>query len=417
MEAKEFTSSQEETLFTKSVEKLGFGAMISAKGGWWEFSLESGRDQSKHSDSKDINESCSKHSYFCSAKFSYVPLASFHFRAEQLQLSTAALKELKITEEQLEHTDGPDRFLLLRNRTENFFNRFGSHANQGPLHLVEIYCWKGISEGFKSDQLDHVKQQTAEALDSYIRGSYSGFGIEADGEMKTSGSHSVISYKNSTNQQLQLKVQLYMAQIGGSPEANGVAQWTIGLLTSNKTWSVVDREFQLMPIWDIILSNNRSDFKNPFLVANCLADNYSALTGLAAHIQAGQELLSSIKEAELFLNNVKSWEVSDREEQLKNMMDFMQTLAHKTKGYDIWINRCLADLELQSFLINTVNFCKNPSIQKTQFIKSQFRSLLEPHIYKVKSFFRQGQSCNGSTRQSQRNSKSKSLNSLNSLKI
>ncbi|KAL6086727.1 hypothetical protein STEG23_029618 [Scotinomys teguina] len=41
-------------------------------------------------------------------KFSYVPLASFHFRAEQLQLSTPALKELKITEEQLEHTDGPD---------------------------------------------------------------------------------------------------------------------------------------------------------------------------------------------------------------------------------------------------------------------------------------------------------------------
>ncbi|KAL6089655.1 hypothetical protein STEG23_032893 [Scotinomys teguina] len=137
VEAKEFTSSQEEILFTKTVEKLGFGAMVSAKGGHLGCSLEGGRDQSKDSESKDTHQTNSEHSYFCSANFSYVPLASFHFRVDQLQLSTAALKELKIIEEQLEHTDGPNRFLLLSNSTENFFNRFGSHANQGPLHLGE----------------------------------------------------------------------------------------------------------------------------------------------------------------------------------------------------------------------------------------------------------------------------------------
>ncbi|XP_016819745.1 interferon-induced very large GTPase 1-like, partial [Cricetulus griseus] len=44
------------------------------------------------------------------------------------------------------------------------------------------------------------------------------------------------------------------------------------------------------------------------------------------------------------------------------------------------------NLDLQNFLISTVNFCKTSSIKNTQFIKSQIRSLLEPHVYKVKNF-------------------------------
>ncbi|XP_041521958.1 interferon-induced very large GTPase 1-like [Microtus oregoni] len=386
MEAKVFTSYQEETLFTKNVEKLGFGAMTSATGGSWGFSQECGRDQSKHSESKDTHQSYSEQSYFCSAKFSFVPLVSFHFRIDELQLSTAALKELKIIEEQLEHTDGPDRFLLLRNRTENFFNRFGSHANQGPLHLGGIYWWKAFSEGFRSDQLDCVKQHTEEALDSYIRAGYNGFRVKFMAGITKSDSHSVRSCQNSTNQQLQIKVQLSVAQIGGPPEANGIVQWTTGLLASNKTWCVIDREHQLVPIWDIILSNHRSNFKDPFLVANCLAENYSALSGLDARIQAGEHMLIPEEGAGHILDDVKSWKVSNPEEKLKKLMSFMQTLTHKTKGYDIWINRCLKDLDLQIFLINTVNFCKNPSIQKILFIQPQLHSLLEPHVNKVKYF-------------------------------
>lgn len=40
METKEFTSSKEEYLFIQSVEKLGFRATVSVKGGCWRFSLE-----------------------------------------------------------------------------------------------------------------------------------------------------------------------------------------------------------------------------------------------------------------------------------------------------------------------------------------------------------------------------------------
>jgi hypothetical protein len=126
-----------------------------------------------------------------------------------------------------------------------------------------------------------------------------------------------------------------VAQTGGPPEADGLVQWKAGLVASNQTWCVIDRGLKLVPIWDIILSSHRSDFKDPLQLANCLKDNYTALTGLTAQIQDGEELLSAGKEARDFLQEVKSWEVSDPEEQLKKLIGFMQMLNHKIKDYDI----------------------------------------------------------------------------------
>ncbi|XP_019490385.1 PREDICTED: interferon-induced very large GTPase 1-like [Hipposideros armiger] len=386
METKEFTSSQAEAVFTQAVEKLRFSVTASAKGGGGGVSLETGTDHSKHSESKETHHSHSEHSYFCSTKFSYVPLASFHFPIDQLQFSKAALRELKCIEYLLDQPADPERALLLKHRTQAFFHRFGSHANQGPLHLGGIYWWKAISEGFPSEQLAEVKQQSAESLNSYISGSYSGFGVKVAAGVDVSGSHSNASSQSTTSQNLQTKVQLSVAHTGGPPEANSFFQWKAGLVASNQTWCVIDRGLQLVPIWDIILSNHRSDFKDPLQVANAMKDSYTALNGLTAQIQDGEELLSVGKEARVFLEDVKSWDVSDPEEQLKKLINFMQMLSQKTKSYDTWINICLRDWGLQNFLINTVKFCKKSSIYKTKFIKSQLRSLLDPHIYRVTNF-------------------------------
>nr|XP_027775725.1 interferon-induced very large GTPase 1-like [Marmota flaviventris] len=386
METKDFTSFQEESMFTQTIEKVGFSITASAKGEGWKYSLEAGVDKSKHSESKETEQSHSKHSYFCSIKFSYVPLASCHFPIDQLQFSKPALQELKCIENLLDQTADPDIFPLLRHRTENFFHRFGSHANQGPLHLGGIYWWKAISEGFQSEQLADVKQQIAEALNIYIKGSFSGFGVNVAAGMNVSDALSKKASQSQTLQNLQNKVQLSVTQTGGPQEADGLIQWKAGLVASNQTWCVIDRGLQLVPIWDIILSSHRSDFKDPLKVANCLKDNYAALTGLTAQIQDGEELLSAMQEARIFLDDVKSWEISDPEEQLQKLIDFMQMLSQKIKGYDTWINTCLTDWDLQNFLVNIFNFCKSSSIHKTRFIKSQFHSLLDPHVYKVTNF-------------------------------
>ncbi|XP_075402256.1 interferon-induced very large GTPase 1-like [Tenrec ecaudatus] len=384
METKEFSSSQAESVFTQTIEKLGFSATASAKGGRWDFSKEAGMDQSKQSESQKSQQSRSEHSYFCTTKFSYMPLASCHFPIDQLQFSKAALQELKCIEDLLGEPEGPDT--LLRHRTEAFFHRFGSHANQGPLHLGGIYWWKAVSEGFKCEQLEEVKQQSAEALDIYIMGSYSGFGVNIAAGVDISDSHANMTSQRTSFQNLQTKVQLSVAQTGGPPEADGLSQWKSGLVANNQTWCVIDRGLQLVPIWDIITSNHRSDFKNPLRLANCLKDSYTALTGLMAQIQIGEEFLTADQEVKVFLEDVKSWHISDPEEQLGTMIEFMQTLSQRVRNYDTWINMCLTDCNLQNFLVDIFNFCKESSDLDIKFITSQLHILLDPHIYKVKNF-------------------------------
>ncbi|XP_007527873.2 interferon-induced very large GTPase 1-like [Erinaceus europaeus] len=383
METKEFTSSQQKSIFTKTIEKLGFSAIAGTKGGGWGCSLEAGMDRSKHSESSEIGQSHAQHSYYCATTLCYVPVVSCHFLADQLQLSNAALQKLKQIEELISETSDADS---VKYSIEDFFQRFGSHANQGPLHLGGIYWWKAISEGFQSEQLEEVKQISAEALDSYIKGSYTGLGINVAAEVDVSNSQSE-AYSHSFHLiNHQTKVQLSAAQTGGPPEASDILQWKAGLVASNKTWCVIDQELQLVPVWDIILSNHRSEFKDPLKVADCLKDAYTALTGLTAMIHRGKDLLNADEEARAFLEEVKSWQVSDPEEQLKQMVNFMQMLSQKTKSYHTWINICLTDSHLQNFLINTVNYCKESPIHNTALIKSRLCSLLDPHIYEVTSF-------------------------------
>ncbi|XP_004648252.1 interferon-induced very large GTPase 1-like [Octodon degus] len=382
METREFTSSQAEAMFTESMEKLGFSLTASASGGGWGFSLEGGTDTSKDSESKESHISHSEHSYFCSTKFSYIPLASCHFPIDQLQFSKAALQELKHIEDVLDHATSP----LLKQRIENFFHRFGSHANQGPLHLGGIYWWKAISEGFQRQQLEDVKQQAAEALNTYIRGSYSGFGVKFAASLTLSELHSQKATENKMPQNHQTNIKLSVCQTGGPPESEGLFQWKAGLEVNNQTWCVIDRGLQLVPVWDIILASHRSDFKDAPKLAKYMNDNYIALTGLSAQIQYGGEILSAEEEARVFLEDVKSWEVSDPKEQLKKLMNFMQSLCKKRTDYDIWINMCLTNFDLQNFLLNVVNFCKTSSISETKFIKSQLCTLLDPHAYKVENF-------------------------------
>ncbi|KAI4564322.1 hypothetical protein MJT46_010120 [Ovis ammon polii x Ovis aries] len=114
VEMKEFTSSQEESMFTQTVEKLGFSITALAKGGGWGMSLEAGMDQSMHSESMKLQQSHSTDTYFCSTKFSYIPLASFHFPIDQLQISNAALQDLKYIEDLLSQSEDPDKLCLLK---------------------------------------------------------------------------------------------------------------------------------------------------------------------------------------------------------------------------------------------------------------------------------------------------------------
>ncbi|XP_065258062.1 interferon-induced very large GTPase 1-like [Emys orbicularis] len=385
-EKKEFASAEAESTFTRTMEKLGFSISVAVKGGFGGFSAETSSDYSSSSESEETHKSRSEHTYICTTKYNYIPLASCYFPKDQLRLSSAALQELKEIELLLSHTPEPDKLNMLKSRGGRFFKRFGSHVNQGPLHLGGIFWWKASSEGFRAEQLDEVKKQTSDALSSYVGGSYSGFGWSIAAGVTASNSGSEASFQGTDRKRMHTEIQLFVTKTGGPPETHSLTQWQSGLVTSNKTWSVIDRGFQLIPVWEIILSNHREDFRDVHQISSSLRNAYEVLTNQTIGTLFGEGLASAVDEARFFLEEMKSWEVTGVEEQLVTLLNFKQKLTEKTKNYSVWINVCLSDKVLQDFLENTVSLCEDLLAQNTVYMKSVLHCLLDPHVYSVKNF-------------------------------
>ncbi|KFU93019.1 Interferon-induced very large GTPase 1, partial [Chaetura pelagica] len=386
LERKEFSSSAAEATFTKSIEQLGFSISVSAKGGFWGFNVEAGEDYSSSSRSENTHQSSSEQSYICTTKYQYLPLASCYFQKHQLCLSDAALRELQDIEHLLSITQEADRPNMLKSRCTSFFSRFGSHVNQGPLHFGGIFWWKASTEGFQAEQREEMRRQVSEALNCYVGASYSSFSVSMGVDVDVSKSSSQASSQGRDGGSAHTAVQLYVTHTGGPSQTDSLPQWKLGLVTNNTTWSVIDRGFQLIPVWDIIQFNHRSDFKSVYQMSSSLRAVYEALTNHSIGTMFGDELVSAVEEARAFVELVKAWEVTVDEKKLLTLIDFKQYLAEKTKNHSVWINVCLSDKALQEFLVNTVLFSKRSPPKNITYIKSLLRCLLDPHIYSVKDF-------------------------------
>uniref|UniRef100_A0A8C3FZZ0 Uncharacterized protein n=1 Tax=Chrysemys picta bellii TaxID=8478 RepID=A0A8C3FZZ0_CHRPI len=144
--------------------KLGFSISVTAKGGFWGFSAETSSDHSSSSESEETHRSRSEHTYICTTNYSYIPLASCYFPKDQLRLSSAALQELKEIEQLLSHTPELDKLNLLKSRGGSFFKRFGSHVNQGPLHLEQNSHFNQLRDLTENQALYSNPEQERETL-------------------------------------------------------------------------------------------------------------------------------------------------------------------------------------------------------------------------------------------------------------
>ncbi|KAM4787617.1 LOW QUALITY PROTEIN: interferon-induced very large GTPase 1-like [Cyanocitta cristata] len=385
LERKEFFSSAAESNFTKSMEQLGFSISVSAKAAFWLVCLEAGVDHSSSSQSQNIHQSHSEQSYFCTTMYQYIPLASCYFQRHQLRLSDAALQVLQDMEQLLGFTEEEDSCTLLK-MCESFFNRFGSHINQGPLHFGGIFWWKASTEGFRAEQREEMKRQTSKALNDFVRASWGGFGASVGGTLDVSKSSSKASIQGRAGESSHTAIQLYVLNTGGPPDTASLPQWKTGLVSDNTTWCVIDRGFELIPVWDVIQCNHSRDFKSVTQMSRALRDAYKALTNQSVGTTFGEELESAVQEARDFMATVKAWEVTVDERKLLMLMELKEGLHAKTKNPSVWINVCLSDKALQGFLVNTVRSCQESPPENTTSIKVMLRSLLDPHIYSVKDF-------------------------------
>ncbi|XP_063278879.1 interferon-induced very large GTPase 1-like [Prinia subflava] len=384
LERKEFSSSAAESTFTKSMEQLGFSVSVSAKASFWCVHLGAGVDYSSSSQSQDTHQSCSEQSYFCTSMYQYIPLASCYFQRHQLRLSDAALQELQDMEQLLSVTQ-EDKAPLL-NRCERFFSRFGSHINEGPLHFGGIFWWKASTEGFRAEHREEMKQQTSEALNVFVGASWGGFGVSAGADLDVSKSSSQASVLGRAGESSHTAIRLNVVNTGGPPDSASFHQWKMGLMSDNRTWCLIDRGFELIPVWDVILYNHSGDFKSVGQMSRALRAAYKELTCQCIGTIFGKEIESAVQEARDFLGIVKTWEVTVDERKLLMLMEVKDDLNAKTRNPSVWINVCLSDKALQDFLVNTVRSCQESPPENNSCIKVMLRSLLDPHIYSVKDF-------------------------------
>ncbi|KAM7061821.1 interferon-induced very large GTPase 1-like isoform 2-T5 [Acridotheres tristis] len=385
LERREFSSSAEESTFTKSMEQLGFSMSVSAKFAFWGINVGQSVDHSSSSQTQDTHQSHSEQSYFCTTKFQYIPLASCYFQRHQLRLSDAALRELQDMEQILGVTQKEDNPMFVK-MCESFFTRFGSHINQGPLHFGGIFWWKASTEGFRAEERGEMKRQTSEALNSFVGASWGGIRASVEGTLDVSTSNSQASVLGRVAEGSHRAIQLYVVNTGGPADTTSLPQWKTGLVSDNTTWCVIDRGFELIPVWDVILCNHCGDFNSVAQMSSALRDAYKALTNESDGTIFGEELGSAVQEARDFMETVKAWEVTMVERKLFTLMELKDDLNAKTRNHSVWINVCLSHKALQDFLVNTVRSCQESPPENTTSIKVMLKTLLDPHIYSVKDF-------------------------------
>ena len=150
-----FTTKEEEDKFVNTMKMLGYSAIAVLNS---VLSLYSAEEK----DCDNVKDP--DNTYCCTIKHFIVPLASYFFENSTIQLSDNAVKHLNKIEK-LVLSDSS----ALQTECEHFFDKFGSHANRGPLHFGRSYQWKSYSCKFKHQSLGDIKKLQREAIDFQVQ--------------------------------------------------------------------------------------------------------------------------------------------------------------------------------------------------------------------------------------------------------
>ena len=226
-----FTSREEEESFFQ--ERLGFSVSTEA-----------------FLEPKSLNKSTS---YCSTVKYWFVPQASCYYDNKHLKLSSDALFHLTKIDEAI---TGGKSIDSIENDCKTFLKMFGIHSFKGPIHLGGIFLLKCTTSGHRvsltTAQL--IKQFHKEVIDAHLHMCFPpGSSVTSLSEIHTlSGDPDL---KNITH------IQVFT--VGGPQKSFGFPDWRNGLAASNKSWKIINFcGSPQVPVWDIIGSNNKSDFKN-----------------------------------------------------------------------------------------------------------------------------------------------------------
>lgn len=378
----EFSSHKTQRTFQKVIEKCGFSFGSTLKVGFKGFGLENTVVSDTSAETEEIKRHSSEQSYICNTRYTCVPLASCFLEKAQLRLTQGAMAELIEMEKLFFYTEDNNVF---KNKVSTFFERYGSHVNQGPIHFGGVYWWTASAEGFKDSDLTEMKSLTSKALDNYVGAGYSGPCFNVSAGVETASSELKGDCTGKDNEALRSLVQLSISKTGGPAETDDHLQWKSHLVNSNKTWSVIDRGTlnTLIPIWEIVVSAHRQDFKDPLKLSTKLMETFVDITKETVVPMWGENILSAEESATKVTQSVNSWTVSDGEKHLTELLKIKTSLNETTGSNTLWVQKCLSSETLQDYLLDVA---KNNSGTGAVNLRCLMRSLMKSDEYTVEHF-------------------------------
>ena len=234
-----FSSQEQEDKFVRSMDSLGYSATVSAKAGFLGFGVQMSASYGKTTE----EEHHQKEMYCSTIKYLFVPMASFHFSDRQLQLSADALRDLQAIETFSESQTA------LQEHCEQYFRKYGSHANKGHLHFGGVYWLRCHSYGFCKSDLAEVRRLQNQIISSLVLGlPYEGIGAPVKGNVTELKER----FKVNFSEALISKTTVEVTKNGGPQAATNIPLWKSGLVASNSTWNVIDRGSITVPVWEIV---------------------------------------------------------------------------------------------------------------------------------------------------------------------
>jgi hypothetical protein len=370
---KEFSSKTQEDSYIKSVNKLGYSVSASTSAGFWGFQFEAKAGYAGKHTVDETNESHKHSVYYSSVKHSSMPLASFYFNDSDLLLSVDALSALRLIETKIT-TYGQEN-AEVKQACEEFFKRFGSHANRGPLHFGGVYWLKCCSSGINESELSVVKQLQSEVVYAHASFTYSSIGVSGGVDL----AQIKAKYTNNCSETTISNTQLEIVKNGGPPEMSTLSDWKTGLVASNSTWSLIDRGPMLVPVWDIISKNHCIELNQVSALVDVLHKSWESIAELNIQVSS---LIPSADVPQVLEGIVKLNKASNiSQEELQGYMEFLigvkQDLIKRTMNPKAWSSLYLIQPPIQQFL-KTVLDAQNatPPPPEAAYVKQLMQQLV-----------------------------------------
>ena len=364
----EFTSKEQEDLYIKCFNKFGYSVSTSAKAGFWGFQLELSAGYTKNSAVDDTKQTHKHSIYYSTVKHSSMPLASYCFSDRDLLLSADALSALRVIETKLT-TFGENNKEVMQ-ACEEFFERFGSHANRGPLHFGGVYWLKCFTSGIKESEIAIVKQLQNEVVGAHGGISYFGVGVSG---LKT-------KYAGNCSEATISQTHIEILKNGGPPEVSTLTDWKTCLVASNSTWSVIDRGTMLVPVWEIISNNHPTELNQVSALVKILHMAWECIAKL--HTQIGS--LSPSNDVTHVVKMVTIWNEASSmsQEELQDCINILiqvkQSLIKSTMNPEAWSLLYLTQPQIQMFLKSVLD-AQNvaPSPPEAVYVKLLMQQLVQ----------------------------------------